>query len=158
MGMKEQKSKKIRVYLDNCSYNRPYDEQEQPRIILESQAKLFIQRLIVEKKLELAFSYVSRYENLCNPKPDRRNSINKFFLNATVYIDNSKAREIQTLAKEIMAMKIKQKDALHLACASIAQCDAFVTTDDIVLKRYKGKLTVCSPITFIDQFGGMISA
>jgi hypothetical protein len=25
----------MRVYLDNCSYNRPYDEQTQPRIMLE---------------------------------------------------------------------------------------------------------------------------
>jgi predicted nucleic acid-binding protein len=131
----------MRVYFDNCSYNRPYDEQAQLRIVLESQAKLFIQRLIVDKKLELAFSYVSRYENLSNPKLDRQKLINNFFLNASVYIGGDR------------------KDALHLACASIAQCDAFVTTDDGILKRYnKGDLIVCSPVTFIDQFGGTINA
>lgn len=31
----------MRIYLDNCSYNRPYDDQSQLRISLESQAKLY---------------------------------------------------------------------------------------------------------------------
>lgn len=43
----------MRIYLDNCCYNRPFDDQSQIRIALESQAKLYIQRLIVEKKIEL---------------------------------------------------------------------------------------------------------
>ena len=36
---------KIRVYLDNCAYNRPYDNQNDINIRLESEAKLFIQVL-----------------------------------------------------------------------------------------------------------------
>lgn len=47
----------MRVYLDNCCYNRPYDNQSQVRISLESQAKLHVQDLIREEKLELASSY-----------------------------------------------------------------------------------------------------
>ena len=35
--------KKIILYLDNCCFNRPYDDQEQIAIYLETQAKLFIQ-------------------------------------------------------------------------------------------------------------------
>lgn len=33
----------MRIYLDNCSYNRPYDNQSQMKIYLETQAKLHIQ-------------------------------------------------------------------------------------------------------------------
>ena len=47
-----------RVYLDNCCYNRPYDDQTQLRISLESQAKLHVQELIREDRLELASSYM----------------------------------------------------------------------------------------------------
>ncbi|GHT87315.1 hypothetical protein FACS1894137_14420 [Spirochaetia bacterium] len=47
----------VRVYIDNCSYNRPYDDQNQIKIALEAQAKLYIQRLITEKKLDLVFSF-----------------------------------------------------------------------------------------------------
>lgn len=31
----------MKIYLDNCCYNRPYDDQSQVRIQLETQAKLF---------------------------------------------------------------------------------------------------------------------
>ena len=37
----------MRVYLDNCSYNRPYDDQSQMRIHLETQAKLYIQDIMM---------------------------------------------------------------------------------------------------------------
>jgi hypothetical protein len=41
---------KIKVYLDNCCFNRPYDDQTQLRIELETKAKLYIQQQIIEKK------------------------------------------------------------------------------------------------------------
>lgn len=48
----------IRVYLDNCCYNRPYDDQTQLRISLEAQAKIYIQGMIRNDELELASSYI----------------------------------------------------------------------------------------------------
>lgn len=57
----------MRVYLDNCCFNRPYDSQFQMRISLETQAKLYIQDLIKSSKLELASSYMLRFENEQNP-------------------------------------------------------------------------------------------
>ena len=53
----------MRVYLDNCCFNRPYDNQSQIRISLETQAKLYIQDLVRNKELELATSYMLRFEN-----------------------------------------------------------------------------------------------
>ena len=38
----------MRVYLDVCSYNRPYDDQSQLRVAMEAQSKLHIQGLIKE--------------------------------------------------------------------------------------------------------------
>lgn len=52
----------MRVYLDYCCYNRPYDNQAQVRISLESQVKLHVQDLIREEKLEFASSYTLTYE------------------------------------------------------------------------------------------------
>ena len=46
----------MRIYLDNCSYNRPYDDQSQMRIHLETQAKLHIQDMIRQKQIELVTS------------------------------------------------------------------------------------------------------
>ncbi len=36
----------MRIYLDNCCYNRPYDDQTNLRIQIESQAKLAVQSRI----------------------------------------------------------------------------------------------------------------
>jgi hypothetical protein len=48
---------KIKVYLDNCTYNRPFDDQEQIKIFLETEAKKHIQRYIVEKRMDLVYYY-----------------------------------------------------------------------------------------------------
>ncbi len=53
----------MKIYLDNCCFNRPYDDQAQIRISLETQAKLYIQELVKNKKLDLVTSYVLWYEN-----------------------------------------------------------------------------------------------
>jgi len=41
----------MKIYLDNCCYNRPFDDQTQMRVFLESQAKIYIQTLVVDKKI-----------------------------------------------------------------------------------------------------------
>lgn len=56
----------MRVYLDNCSYNRPYDDQSQMRIYLETQAKLHIQDMIRQEQIELVTSYILDFENSNN--------------------------------------------------------------------------------------------
>jgi hypothetical protein len=41
------------IYLDNCCFNRPFDDQSQARVRLEAEAKLEIQQRIKDKKIEL---------------------------------------------------------------------------------------------------------
>ena len=141
----------MKVYLDNCSYNRPFDDQSQMRIYLETQAKLYIQRLIRNGSLSLAISYVSQYENWNSPYLKNKITIEKFFENATTLVDVDKADVIEWKADEIINCGVKPKDALHLACAIEAACDYFITTDDGILKKYRtGEIKVCSPIEFIN--------
>jgi len=61
----------MRIYFDNCCYNRPFDDQRQLRIRLESEAKLEIQAKILERKYELAWSYIIDFENELNPFDSR---------------------------------------------------------------------------------------
>ena len=53
----------MRIYLDNCCFNRPFDDQSQIRIRLESEAKLKIQEEIRSGKIQLIWSYILDYEN-----------------------------------------------------------------------------------------------
>ena len=141
----------MKVYLDNCSYNRPFDDQNQMRIHLETQAKLFIQKLIRDGFLQLAISYISRYENWASPHSKNKITIEKFFENAVTFVDIDKANIVEENADTIMQSGIKAKDALHIACAIEAMCDYFITTDDGILKKYRnGEIIVCSPIEFIN--------
>ena len=68
----------MKIYLDNCSYNRPYDDQSQIRISLETQAKIYIQDMIKNSELELVTSYVLDYENDQNRFEEKRKSIGCF--------------------------------------------------------------------------------
>ena len=68
----------MRIYLDNCCYNRPYDDQAQTRIYIETQAKLDIQNQIRKGQLDLASSYILEAENAANPFDRKRKDIQSF--------------------------------------------------------------------------------
>ena len=140
----------MRVYLDNCSYNRPYDDQSQMRIHLETQAKLHIQDIIRSGEIELVTSYVLDFENSNNRSIQKMMAIEKFMKEyATVYVSNKNEKDISNLAKAIMETGIKEKDAYHVACAVMAECDYFVTTDDRLLKFQSEKIKLVTPGEFI---------
>lgn len=65
----------MRIYLDNCCYNRPYDDQSQMRIHLETQAKLYIQDMIIRNRIELATSYILDFENSNNRSTQKKMAI-----------------------------------------------------------------------------------
>ncbi|MDR3110856.1 MAG: hypothetical protein LBU65_14400, partial [Planctomycetaceae bacterium] len=99
------------LYLDNCCYNRPFDDQEQVRVHIETVVKLHIQELIRAGKLKLACSFVSRFENSKNPNESNRESITAFFQNAAVYVGREHFDEIKKKRDKYMTMGIKMKDA-----------------------------------------------
>ena len=142
----------IKVYLDNCCFNRPYDDQTQLRIELETKAKLHIQRLIADKEVLLVSSVVSEFENNNNPYQTRKAVIQDFLQHASEYVDNSE--EVENMVEEIEKKGIKPKDAAHLACAIYAKCDYFITTDDRVLKYKDERIRIVNPVEFIMIQGG----
>ena len=46
------------LYLDNCCFNRPYDDQSYLKNYLEAEAKIYIQKEILNKNYELVWSYM----------------------------------------------------------------------------------------------------
>lgn len=143
----------MKVYLDNCCFNRPYDDQSYIRISLETQAKLYIQDLIRTKKIELVTSYVLWYENSQNPYEMKRAAISQFIQkHSTEYIDSDKAWIIKSKSEEILKTGIKVKDAYHVACAVYASCDCFITTDDRLLKYRTDKILMLNPVDFIRRW------
>ena len=80
---------KIKLDLDNCCFNRPFDDQSQIRIRLEAEAKLKIQEEIRTGTFQLIWSYILDYENNKNPFIERKQRIKKWKSYAIDYIEES---------------------------------------------------------------------
>lgn len=139
----------ISVYLDNCCYNRPYDNQEQLKVHLETEAKMHIQKMITDKKINLVYSFVSEFENSKNPNTNNSKTISNFFKNAAIYVDISHKLDIRSEAVEIIKTGIKEMDAMQVASAIIGKSDYFLTTDKRLLKFSTEKIQIMNPIDFI---------
>ena len=144
-----------RIYLDNCCYNRPYDDQSQLRISLEAQAKMYIQSMIRNDELELVTSFMLTYENSKNHIEKKRNAITAFMENySSVYVSSDWREKATEIANEIMKTGVKSADALHTACAILAHCDYMLTTDHRLLKYKNDKIRIVNPTEFIMILGG----
>ena len=145
---------KIRIYLDNCVYNRPFDDLTKIKIALEADAKRYIQRLVIERKIELVYSFVSRFENSKSPYPHNQKSIDMFFINAAVYIDHTYGSAVRRRAEGIMNTGVKTKDAYHIACALESKSRYFITVDNRLLNYPAQDIIICNPIQFLDYLEG----
>ena len=141
---------KYRIYLDNCCFNRPYDDQNNLLVFLETEAKLFIQNLIYTGKLLFVWSFVLDYENAANPFDERKHSISAWKKRSTV--DCSLCDEISNTAVNLLKLGLRQKDASHIACAMYANADFFITTDKKILNKPVEGIRLINPIDFVRRY------
>ena len=138
----------MKIYLDNCCFNRPFDDQTQLKINLESQAKLYIQQKILDGKYYLVWSYILDYENDQNPFEIRKNTIAEWRDISELIIKEDDS--IIEFSETLFERGIKPKDALHIACAKSGGCTYFITTDKKLLNTTIESISIISPITFIE--------
>ncbi|OHE54500.1 MAG: hypothetical protein A2027_01285 [Thermodesulfovibrio sp. RBG_19FT_COMBO_41_18] len=139
-----------RLYLDMNIYNRPFDDQSQVRIRLETIAIYAILKMIKEDKFSLLWSFMLQFENSLNPYEDIRMEIEMASSLASEKI--KMGEDILTAAKNLESKGIKPRDAIHLACAIKGKADYFLTCDDKLIKKVKpiqGEIVILSPIDFI---------
>lgn len=142
----------MRIYLDNCCYNRPYDDLSQFTVGLEAQAKLHIQQKIKDGVYELVTSEMLTYELDDNPFPVRKDTIWKFIQKySSVHVGPESSSKVREMARDIMKTGIKYKDACHVASAILAGCQYFVTTDKRLLKYRSAQIKLVNPITFVSE-------
>lgn len=142
----------MKVYLDTNVYNRPFDDQAQPRIWLETLAFAVILQMIDAGSVTLVSSSVLSYENSRNPFPTRRRWVARCLTSAGFYqrVDG----DIRARAEELEEAGLRPLDALHLACAEAAASSIFLTCDDHVANHYRGELKVMNPVDFVVSEGG----
>jgi predicted nucleic acid-binding protein len=141
----------MRIYLDVCSFNRPFDDQSQIRIRLEAEAKLRIQEEIRSRRLQLVWSYILDYENGKNPYQERTARISGWKNHAIMDVQES-AQLLET-ANALQKDGIPKIDCLHVACAIAAKCEYFLTTDDRILRcsNRVSSIKIVDPIAFLKE-------
>ncbi len=140
----------LKVYLDNCCFNRPFDLSTESKVLRETEAKLFIQSLIKYGDILLVSSFVLFSEIVENPSEYKRDSILQFIDKyAQEHVGNETKPEILEIAIGIMETGIKSFDAAHIACAISAKCDYFITTDKRILKYKTDRIQLLNPIEFV---------
>ena len=125
----------MRIYLDMCCFNRPYDDQTQPRIRIETEAKVVIQQKIKYAECELLWSSILDFECAKNPFEEHRIAILNWrnIASTVVMADMS----VLDRATSLMTYGVCKYDALHVACSIAGEAELFVTTDDRLLKRLR---------------------
>lgn len=141
--------KNINLYLDNCCFNRPYDDQSQLIIKLETEAKIAIQESIKKGLYLLHWSYILDFENSNNPFIERKTEIQKWKELSVSDIEETDA--ILEKMNKLCTFGFKSMDSLHISCAIEQNCNYFLTVDKGILKKakYINGIEVLSPIEFI---------
>lgn len=118
----------MKIYLDVCCLNRPFDDQSQDRIRLEAEAVLLILTRVQNEDWVWYSSDVVIDEIEQTPDTKRRERIMQLSAHANEVYQLTEA-EI-TRAKALTNRGFLSMDALHLACAESCGANVFLTTDD----------------------------
>ena len=146
----------IRIYLDTCCLNRPFDDQTQDRVRAEADAIVRIIDKVYRGDLELIRSEAVEAEAAAIPDPLRRQQV--LALSGTGTVEVSLREEHRERAGVLRMLGFGDVDALHIASAEIAGADALLTTDDAMIRRarrlpYEMRIRVVNPLTWLKELG-----
>jgi predicted nucleic acid-binding protein len=141
----------MRIYLDTCCYNRPFDDQHQERVHIESEAILIIIKRAQQNLDEIIGSDVLNLEMSQIFDEDKKQKIKDLY-----EIAGTKVRYTEYIferAQDIMLKSsIRAFDSLHIACAKKAKADVLLTTDDALEKaslRLELSISVMNPLKYL---------
>jgi predicted nucleic acid-binding protein len=138
---------KLKLYLDNCCFNRPFDDQSQLLVRLETEAKLFIQQQIKEGRAEVVWSSILDLEIKRNPYQSRREASDIFRRLSQTIVDIDDV--VRRLSLVFQTRGLTLADSLHVASAIRAECDYFLTVDKKILNKTISEIEVLNPVQFI---------
>lgn len=139
------------LYLDYNCFQRGFDDHAQTKIQMEALACQEIFSRAEKKLIQLAWSFIHVDETVVCPFLDRKHEA--FRLSTLCKIRIGPKEEIRRLALSYQEReKTSAKDALHLACASIAKIKIFVTCDGRLLKqarRLEPEMQILDPVDYV---------
>jgi predicted nucleic acid-binding protein len=141
-----------RVYLDVCALCRPFDEQTQMRIRLETDAIQLILSHIRSGRLTLIVSPAHEVEIMAiEDLAEQEHLISTLQQISRCFTFNLEQTRIR--AEQLVQLGLGPADAAHLAFAEAAQAN-FVTCDDRLLRRcrrVRPGIWVGGPVAFCEK-------
>ncbi|EDX74808.1 hypothetical protein MC7420_682 [Coleofasciculus chthonoplastes PCC 7420] len=126
-------SESYRIYLDACCLNRPFDDQTQPRIALETQAILSILSQCQSGQWKLITSAALDTELAQTPDFEKLKNVKAILSIAKIKVISSQL--IENRSRELVQLGFSGYDATHIASAEQSRADIFLSTDDRLIKR-----------------------
>ena len=140
----------MKIYLDNCCYNRPFDDQTQERIHLESEVILAVLKMGQMKRVSIVGSEILELEMKRMQDENKKRKVLDLYGIADMHIPYSE--KIRKRSVEIMSVsQIRTFDSLHIAAAEEANAEILLTTDDKFEKmaeKLELRTRVVNPLRF----------
>ena len=144
----------MKIYLDTCCLNRPFDDQRQPRVRFESEAVTLVLDKIHQGEWEWIGSDALLYELEQTKDVERRERLILLARESNQTI--ATAEKILERAEKLSSLGFDDFDALHLASAEHAKVDIFLTTDDNLQKvanrnKKQFSFVVINPVKWLEE-------
>ncbi len=146
----------MKIYFDNCCYNRLFDDRSNIKNYLEREAVLIVMQKAFENELEIIGSDILEIEISKIKNDEKRNDVEGIY--HALVSDSVKATlEVKERAVRIRELSnIRNFDSLHLASAELSS-DVLLTTDMKFLKgcrRMDLEIEVKNPVEFVMEVFG----
>jgi predicted nucleic acid-binding protein len=144
----------MKIYLDACCLNRPFDDQRQPRIRLEAEAISLILQKLHQREWEWVGSEVLTYELGQTVDVERRERL--LLLTGQSHQIVEITEKILKQAEKLEASGFDSYDAIHLVSAEQTKVDVFLTTDDHIQKvAHRNKelfsFVIANPVRWLEE-------
>lgn len=140
----------MKIYLDACCLNRPFDDQSQDRIYIETESILTILSRCQDGLWILAGSDIIELELSKMTNLDKLAKVRALYsLHGPRLTINDR---VKTRALELQQFGLRLFDSLHLALAEIYGQDVLLTTDDAFIKiaaRVEIGIPVKNPVVWL---------
>lgn len=118
----------MRIYLDNCCYNRLLDDRSYSQIYYERNSIMLILELAEQFTIQLVGS-----EMIVREMNETQNIYKRTVLQMLYSLCSEEIQVTEDILDRAESVRhisnIKYKDSIHLACAEAAKADALLTTD-----------------------------
>ncbi len=143
----------MRIYLDISCLNRPFDDQTQLRIRLESETIIFILKNFNLPQWEWISSEILQLELEYIPVVEMKEHL-LLLASRAHYVVRLQQKEAKR-AQQLKRMGFNAFDALHIACAESGNVDIFLTCDKKLLEQTtqvsdKLNLSIVNPLWLLE--------